>query len=580
MGGRLAWYLSFMLIVILGNTLLVTWFLSAPSTPPSPSTPASFDQQFYAKKDGEELKALIEKEVSRLEGLLRRLSYEEEGDQEDPAIADLQQRVNLLESQLTQLSPLQMDKFFEEATRAQQGGGFPLEERVRQLQQQLQVFKPLVGELIRKEDAPVVPLAVAQEVERVAARLAHPKLQRMFRKCFVSTLETTTQLLPDGTTHIFTGDIPAMWLRDSSAQVHHYLPLAASDLHLQVIIEGLITRQANRILHDPYANAFRLEPFPADKIPPNEKKNGKTPEIWERKYEVDSLCYFLSLSYQYWQATGSTSFFDSQWKKAAELIVQTWINEQVHDPNVSPYKYHSEMPNRGVGAAHTRTGMTWSGFRPSDDPCRYNFLVPSNMFAVVVLRQLSQIAKEVLADETLASRASRLAVEIDDGIHQYAVVNDPQLGKIYAYETDGLGNHNLMDDANVPSLLSIPYMGYTSRHDPEGVITANTRKWVLSPKNKFYYQGKLAKGIGSPHTYNGYIWHMSLIMQALSSDDPEEVKELVRMCMNTDNNSDLMHESFHPDNPARFSRAWFAWANSLFGELVRTRLDIVQEIQP
>ncbi|ELR16948.1 uncharacterized protein ACA1_128020 [Acanthamoeba castellanii str. Neff] len=400
--------------------------------------------------------------------------------------------------------------------------------------------------------ADLVPAAVEREVERVAHALesvGRTKLAAIFRACFVSTLETTTLLMPNGHTHVFTGDIPAMWLRDSAAQVNHYIPLAAHDLHLQVLIEGLIKRQANRILLDPYANAFRDQPFHGLKA--NDRRVGKTEEIWERKYEVDSLCYFLSLSFKYWNATGSTTMFDDEWlrKKPAGLHLDLEKPEAGAEPRprpqTSPYKYHTEMPQQGIGADTAYTGMTWSGFRPSDDACKYPFLVPSNMFAVVTLGYLAEIAERVYANGALSAEALALRQQIDDGIHKHAIVNHPTHGKIYAYETDGRGLYNLMDDANVPSLLSMPYLGYRSPHDPDGALADNTRRFVLSKDNPYFYTGC-----------------------ALTSTDPREILELIATCENTDADKGVMHESFNPNRPAQFTRPWFAWANSLFAELL------------
>eukprot|EP01089_Gocevia_fonbrunei_P018344 TRINITY_DN6174_c0_g3_i1.p1 TRINITY_DN6174_c0_g3~~TRINITY_DN6174_c0_g3_i1.p1 ORF type:complete len:468 (+),score=103.21 TRINITY_DN6174_c0_g3_i1:195-1406(+) len=395
----------------------------------------------------------------------------------------------------------------------------------------------------------------------------------MFANCFVSTINTTTQLAADGTTHIFTGDIPALWLRDSAAQVNHYIPLANSDIILQHIIEGLIQRQAKFVIKDPYANAFRFQTLGSGQLSNRDKADGKTEEIWERKYEIDSLAYFLSLSHKYWQAVGTETCRGSEvynllWKSAAAVVVDTWIREQNRNHETSPYKYHSEMPNGGHGAPVKHTGMTWSGFRPSDDACTYGYLVPSNMFAVVVLKQLGELLDLFYPEDPLAEKARELADVIDKGIHAHAVVHKEGYGKVYAYETDGLGNYNFMDDANVPSLLSIPYLQYTSPNDPTGEIYKNTRKFILSKENPYYFDGTRAKGIGSPHTFREYIWHISLTMQALTSNDEAEILELIDMCENTDAGKEVMHESFHKSDPNRFSRPWFAWANSLFGEMI------------
>ncbi len=414
-----------------------------------------------------------------------------------------------------------------------------------------------------------LPLAIQEAMKKADEALrGNEKLRRMFRQCFPNTLETTTRLQEDGTTFVFTGDIPAMWLRDSSAQVRQYLPFAREDVELQRIIEGLIRRQIQYILIDPYANAFNEEP--------NYKRwdqdlTEQGPWVWERKYEIDSLCYPIQLSYLYWQATGKSGVFDSKFRQAVRTIIELWKTEQRHFER-SQYLFgrtqgpkSDTLRNNRMGMPVNYTGMTWSGFRPSDDACTFGYLVPSNMFAVVVLGYVEQIAREIYRDEELEQQAALLKEEIDYGIQTYGIYRHPVFGKIYAYETDGFGNYNLMDDANVPSLLSIPYLGYASKDDP---IYLNTRRFVLSPENPYYYEGKAAKGIGSPHTPHKYIWPISLAMQALTSNDPQEIREVVDTLMRTDADTGFMHEGFHADDPSRFTRPWFAWANSLFAELI------------
>jgi len=395
-----------------------------------------------------------------------------------------------------------------------------------------------------------------------------PALERLFRNCFYSTLETTTEVLPDGTAYVFTGDIPAMWLRDSSAQVQHYIPFSKTDSKLQQIIEGLVKRQIMYIQIDPYANAFNKEPNNAGH---KGDLTQHSPWVWERKYEVDSLCYPIQLSYKYWKETGRTNIFDDSFKDAMRAIIGLWTLEQRHGEN-SPYTFErtdcvasDTLRNSGRGMPVNYTGMTWSAFRPSDDACIFNYLIPSNMFAVVALKYMEEIACSIYNDAELGQSAAKLRMEIDNGISTYGIYRHPRYGEIYAYETDGFGNYNLMDDANVPSLLSIPYLQYTTVDDP---IYQNTRRFILSDENPYFFQGSYAKGIGSPHTPNGYIWHISLIMQALTSNDDDEIRELVRTIASTDAGTGFMHEGFNPNDPTEFTRPWFAWANSLFGELV------------
>jgi meiotically up-regulated gene 157 (Mug157) protein len=395
-----------------------------------------------------------------------------------------------------------------------------------------------------------------------------PKLRRMFAKCFLNTLETTTELLDDGTTFLITGDIPAMWLRDSAAQVSQYLPLCAKNQTLRRVVEGLVKRQATYIAVDPYANAFNKEPNGHGHGGDDTQRN---PWVWERKYEVDSLCYPIRLAYKYWKASGKTSIFDDTFKNALNVILSLWRTEQRH-AEASPYRFARRdcpptdtLRNGRMGMPVNYTGMTWSGFRPSDDACTFNYLIPANMFASVVLGYITEIAGTVYEDGGLADEAAGLREEIDYGIKTYGICSHPEFGRIYAYETDGFGNHNLMDDANVPNLLSIPYIGYAPADDP---VYLNTRRFILSPYNPFYYSGKCASGIGSPHTPRRHIWPIGLIMQALTALDAGEIDRVLQTLESTDAGMECMHESFHADDPQTYTRPWFAWANSLFSELL------------
>lgn len=423
---------------------------------------------------------------------------------------------------------------------------------------------------------PTRPESIDRTMDRMTERLSHrPELAALFRNCFPNTLDTTTTLEEDGTTFILTGDIPAMWLRDSSAQVHQYLPLAKTDEALRRMFEGLIRRQARCILIDPYANAFNRTPdnagFPDDRTEQN-------PWVWERKYEVDSLCAPVCLAWEYWKTTGSTAAFDSSFLEAMRNVVALWKREQRHETQ-STYTFErpgavpsDSLPFGGKGRPVNFTGMTWSGFRPSDDACRFGYLIPANMHAVVALRRMGELIESIFSDTALAEEARALADEIDDGIRTYGIYRHPVHGDIYAYETDGYGNYNLMDDANVPSLLSIPYLGYASADNP---IYRNTRRFILGEGNPYHHAGCMATGIGSPHTPHGYVWPIALTVQALTSDDPNEIRTLVDMLAGTDAGTGFMHESFHPDNPEQFTRPWFAWANSLFSELLLKKADVL-----
>ena len=410
-----------------------------------------------------------------------------------------------------------------------------------------------------------LPQSMQRQIGRVAKALGHvPRVAEMFAATFANTYTTTLRPQADGSVFVITGDIPAMWLRNSAAQVRPYLRLAAEDAAFSDLIAGVVRRQMGYVLLDPYANAF------------NEAANGRCHNkdhtamsdwVWERKYELNSLCTPLKLAHDLWRATGRTDHLDEPFAAAARAIVSTIALEQRHER--SAYRFErlegppsDTLADQGRGHPVAYTGMSWSGFRPSDDACRYNYLVPSNMAAVVALRCLAALP---LADDGLKQAALVLAAEIRDGIEAHGTVQHPRFGSMYAYETDGLGRHNLMDDANVPSLLAMPYMGYCSTDDPAYLAT---RAFVLSAENPFYYGGTAASGIGSPHTPENHIWPIALCMQGLTSRSREERLALLAMLTSTDAGTGLMHESFHKDDPAAFTRPWFAWANSLFAEFV------------
>lgn len=421
-------------------------------------------------------------------------------------------------------------------------------------------------------------IQLKQTVEEIAAEISSKikddKVKQMFLQCFPNTASTTTKFLENGEAYVFTGDIEAMWLRDSSAQVVHYLPFISEYPVLKDFVKGLIKRQFLYILIDPYANAFNEEPngrcYTKDITEDN-------PWEWERKYEIDSLCYPIWLLHQYWTKTSDETIFDANIKQALELILATWKIEQHHEEK-SNYRFMREdcpvtdtLSREGKGSLSEYTGMTFSGFRPSDDACRYGYLVPANFFAASVTDNIAEFAASIYKDENLREKANNLGNEIRNGIKEHGMVKHDVYGDIYAYETDGRGNYNLMDDANVPSLLSLPWL-MKEGYDKE--VYQNTRKFILSEENPFYFKGSAARGIGSPHTPEGYIWHIALVMQGLTSKDVEEKKEILSMLKTTDAGTNFMHEGFHVDEPEKFTRDWFAWANSLFALYI---LELLEE---
>lgn len=414
--------------------------------------------------------------------------------------------------------------------------------------------------------------AVVEEfISGIATRIGDPTLRRMFVNCFPNTLDTTVQPgefdgHPD--TAVITGDIPAMWLRDSSAQVWPYLPLAATDAALRKLLEGVIRRQTRCLLIDPYANAFM-----ADLTAPalswslqdrTEMKQG----VGERKYELDSLCYPIRLAHGYWKSTGDVAPFDAQWQKAMALIVET-MRVQQRKAGEGPYRFARMAENavdtltHGLSSPAKPVGMIACCFRPSDDACTLPFHVPANLFAVASLKHLAEMAEAILHDAKLATDASALAAEVSTALHKYAVAKT-DAGTIWAYEVDGFGGHILMDDAGAPSLLGLPYL----KSSPDPALYARTRAWAWSTANPWFIRGSAGEGIGSPHIGRDTIWPMSQTMFALTSTSPAEIARMLQLLKAGSADSGFIHESYNKDNARDFTRPWFAWANGLFGEMI------------
>ena len=415
-------------------------------------------------------------------------------------------------------------------------------------------------------------VAVEERVRRAVREIPDAKFALLFENCFPNPLDTTVsyRMLPDGDddTFVYTGDIPAMWLRDSSAQVWPYLPFMKDDEPLRRMIRGVIRRQFRSIMIAPYANAFN--PAANGKGHPDAPTEMK-PELWERKYEIDSLCYPIRLAYAYWRRSGDASIFDEQWTAALDRILETFRTQQRKNGWKTPYRFAgSGVPNHGYGAPARPVGLIASFFRPSDDACVYPFLVPSNFFAVDVMRKAAKICEAMRQDIVRAKSCRDLADEVEVALRRYAVVNHPKYGDIYAFEVDGFGNALLIDDANVPSLLALPYFSFVSKDDP---VYLNTRRFVLSSDNPYFFEGNAGAGIGGPHCGFDRIWPMSYVIKAMTASDDAEIAECLRMIRNSDAGKGLMHESYDKDDPSQFSRAWFAWANSLFGELVLSLID-------
>jgi meiotically up-regulated gene 157 (Mug157) protein len=350
----------------------------------------------------------------------------------------------------------------------------------------------------------------------------------------------------DGTTYVQTGDIPAMWLRDSSAQTIPYIRFAVEYPFLRRRFAGVIRRDMRAINDDPYANAFQA-----------------TYHVWERKWEVDSLAWPVLLLEVYLLQTRNRGVLTPNVHAALARIVSTYRCQEQHwscKAYAYPYRvYTDDYYNPG-------TGMIWCAFRPSDDPVQYRFNIPQEMIAVVALDDIAWIASEDYHDAKLASEARSLGARVYTGIVRYGLFFDKRRNTwMYAYETDGYGHYNLMDDANIPNLTTMPYFDWSSAFDPRYLAT---RAFTLSMDNPWYFSGRYAEGLGSPHTPYGFVWPLGIIGRALTSTDLGEVMTAITTLAETDSETGLIHESFYPGGYWRFTRPEFGWANALYAELL------------
>jgi len=419
--------------------------------------------------------------------------------------------------------------------------------------------------------SPDIKQFMSQVTEKAGAE--HADWAKVFNVTYANTLETTVKKIADDDNFILTGDIPAMWQRDSTCQVRPYLVMAQQIPEVSDFIRGVVKRQFFNMNHDPYANAFNSEPNNAG----HQKDHTEmTPWIWERKFEIDSLCFPVQLAYLLFKNTGRIDHFDADFVSGIKKMLNVFEIEQ-HHMTKSEYRFERDddrpedtLTHNGLGSPVKETGMIWSAFRPSDDACVYGYLVPANMFAVLVLDYVQEIFSSVLDDAKIVDRAKKLQAEIRSGIEEYGTTTNAAGERIYAYETDGLGNFLIMDDGNVPNLLSAPYLHYVDLDDSTYV---NTRKTILSPENPYYYAGKYGKGLGSPHTPKNYIWHIALAIQGLTSNDQAEKARLLENMVQTTAGTNMMHEGFNVDNPKEYTREWFSWANMMYCELFLNYFD-------
>lgn len=409
---------------------------------------------------------------------------------------------------------------------------------------------------------------IIAKIEDYAAQQTLPtaKTTRLFRSLLSDALAKATSAEADGTYFVKTGDIPAMWLRDATFQVLPYIKLMKAIPELESVLVGVLRRELRYVQHDPYANAFNQTASGAH-WSDDESDIPVSDLVWERKFEIDSLCAPLLLALKLHENTDNIDFLDDEFWQTLELIMTVLETEQHHDQSSYYFKRvdcpdNDTLTNDGRGTPVGYTGMVWDGFRPSDNACEYGYHVPSNLFLVAVLTKITPLIPAKF--NALKARVETLVAAIQQGVTRYAMVTLPTGQVGYAYEVDGLGHQKLMDDANVPSLLALPFIGYTSIDDS---IYQNTREFILSDQNPYYYQGKVLAGIGSNHTPEAYVWPISLAMEGLTSTDQTvKVAQLEKIAA-TDNETGQCHESVSVDDVSQYTRDWFSWANMTYCEL-------------
>lgn len=415
-----------------------------------------------------------------------------------------------------------------------------------------------VGE--RTERPLRLPLGLLGEVHEKVAMAAGERAAEMTHRLLVNTVTTTLDLGDGDGAYVITGDIPAMWLRDSCLQLAPLLRLLPTWPELAEVPASLLRRQWRMIQIDPYANAFNQAPNGNQFDDGDEPRPG--PWVWERKWELDSLTFPLDLALRlagldWW--TWETPEF----RPAVMAILQVAEAELRHDES-SPYRFArpgagpaDTLARGGLGPETTPCGLVFQAFRPSDDACQLGFNVPGNLFFASTLHALTP-----LLDLDLRGRADSLAIGIRDAVAKHAIVPGPM--PHFAYEVDGAGNSVFLDDANLPSLLSLPYLDVLASDDP---LYLATRRKVLSGANPYFVEGSALTGVGSPHTPEGYVWPIAVATAGLTATSREAQLAALKTLTETTGHTGWMHEGVDANDPTRFTRPWFSWANAMFCEL-------------
>lgn len=407
------------------------------------------------------------------------------------------------------------------------------------------------------------PSDVSRLLERLEAKAPTDTVDRV-RASFATLFEDAMTRLPDSTIFVATGDIPAMWIRDSTWQLRPLLAATGSTGESERIIAAVSQRQAKYVLIDPYANAFNIE---ANGNCWHRDFEDQSPWVFERKFELDSIAAFFDLALRLYRVAGFGEHLDQTFWLATEACLDLLEREQQHDRET--YRFvrhgnpaHDQLSHEGFGAPFANTGLIWSGFRPSDDGCKLPFLIPANAHLVVVLEWLSDAALE-FGKRDLAKRSRKLAKSVRRAIKKHAIVGQGP-DKKYAYEVDGLGNSLEWDDPNVPSLLALPYLGWCGLGDRRYL---QTRNWILSRHNPMYVSGKFATGLASVHTPARHIWPLALAIQGLTAWSYDESTACLELLESIDGGTGRNHESVNVDDPNEFTREWFSWADMTYAHL-------------
>jgi meiotically up-regulated gene 157 (Mug157) protein len=445
-------------------------------------------------------------------------------------------------------------------------------------------------------------------IEQIKTKFKNEKLSEIFENCFPTTLDTTVEFdEAKEDTFVITGDIKAMWLRDSSFQVFPYLKFASSDAKLKKMMLNLIKRQVKSILIDPYANAFNKEktnsPWQSDdtsKLVNGTRLPAMNEYLWERKYELDSTISTLFFAYNFYKETGETSFIeDSKWQDALELIINLVRKQsrgsQEEDDNGGPeymFQRNTEEPfdslHQGRGNPVNSCGLVKTMFRNSDDSALFAYNIPENAFLVATFENISKMLKfhlqknynrkwdreiflKVKRFKNIISDLDTISVSVKNSIYSNGVFTDSLTKeKYFAYEVDCYGNHYFIDDPGYPSLISMSFFGFINAKDP---LYLSTRKRLISNKNPYYFKGLIGEGLGSAHTARNFIWPLFNIMRVLTSDDDKEILDSIDVLLKTAEDTGFMHESVYVNDPKNFTRSWFAWANSFFGYMINNIIE-------